>query len=145
MGKGTSVWFRYVLLSVRFLAVHQSSECRQLCYLCWFFNCQSYIVSVLKWTDVLYAFVHNLWTVFFGIFALCLKKKRTCQIFFGVYLFSLLKCTHPQPYLASIKKPSMTYLTFSGGGYVIAGNPHPQTYTLIFRLGCIFYFWKRIH
>lgn len=37
----------------------------------------------------------------------------------------------------------MTYLTFSGGGYVIAGNPHPQTYTLIFRLGCIFFLFLK--
>lgn len=76
-------------------------------------------------------------------FSIMFKKNKDLSIVFWVYLFSLLKCTHTQPYLASIKQPSMTYLTFSGGGYVIAGNPHPQTYTLIFRLGCIFFLFLK--
>lgn len=70
------------------------------------------------------------------------KKKGLVNCFLGILVFIVKMYTHPT-ILSFNRQPSMTYLTFSGGGYVIAGNPHPQTYTLIFRLGCIFFLFLK--
>lgn len=85
--------------------------------------------SSLQWTEyVLYAFVHNLWTISSLVFCLMFKKKTVK--WFWVYLFSLMYTHLITPYCHNVALPDFFfYPTFSGKGYVIATYEHPHTYT----------------
>lgn len=86
--------------------------------------------SSLQWTEyVLYAFVHNLWTISSLVFCLMFKKKTVK--WFWVYLFSLMYTHLITPYCHNVALPDLFffYPTFSGKGYVIATYEHPHTYT----------------
>lgn len=86
--------------------------------------------SSLQWTEyVLYAFVHNLWTISSLVFCLMFKKKTVK--WFWVYLFSLMYTHLITPYCHNVALPDLFffYPTFSGKGYVIATYKHPHTYT----------------
>lgn len=103
--------------------------------------------SSLQWTEyVLYAFVHNLWTISSLVFCLMFKKKTVK--WFWVYLFSLMYTHLITPYCHNVALPDLFffYPTFSGKGYVIATYEHPHTYTDI-SIGVSYFclFLKQIH
>lgn len=64
--------------------------------------------SSLQWTEyVLYAFVHNLWTISSLVFCLMFKKKTVK--WFWVYLFSLMYTHLITPYCHNVALPDLFF------------------------------------